>query len=61
MTKHDAHTQMVTCAVCGNRMRLQRRARAPSLGEGHEYQYWECDCGNVKVIPSAPDRAADVK
>jgi hypothetical protein len=44
--------QKVTCAVCGKRMKLQRRVSAPALGKGHEYQYWECVCGNVKVITS---------
>ena len=40
----------VTCVVCGKRMELHRRVSAPALGKGHEFQCWECICGNVKVI-----------
>ena len=50
----------VTCVVCGKRMELHRRVSAPALGKGHEFQYWECTCGNVRVITTegaAPNKA----
>jgi hypothetical protein len=51
MNIHDAPGEhKVTCSVCNKRMKLQRRVSAPALGRGHEYQYWECVCGNVRVI-----------
>jgi hypothetical protein len=51
MKRHDAAgEQKVTCTVCGKSMTLQRRVSAPALGKGHEFQYWECVCGNVRVI-----------
>jgi hypothetical protein len=43
----------VTCVVCGKRMELHRRVSAPALGQGTEFQYWECVCGNVRVITGA--------
>ena len=57
--------QKVTCTVCGKRMELHRRVSAPALGKGHEFQYWECGCGNVRVITSegldAPDKAKELR
>jgi hypothetical protein len=50
MNVRDAGHQKVTCIVCGKRMRLDRRVPAPAFGKGSEFQYWECVCGNVKVI-----------
>ena len=42
--------QRVVCAVCGKAMRLTRTVSAPALGRGYEFRYWECTCGNVKVL-----------
>ncbi len=51
MTTHAERPEHhVTCNVCGKTMKLQRRVAAPAVGQGFEYQYWECVCGNVKVI-----------
>ena len=60
MSPRDAGGQQkVNCQVCGKRMQLHRRVSAPALGKGHEFQYWECVCGNVKVIASeGVERAA---
>jgi hypothetical protein len=44
--------QKVICTICGKKMKLHRRVSAPALGKGYEYGYFECVCGNVKVIES---------
>jgi hypothetical protein len=51
--QEPAGPQKVSCSVCGKRMKLVRRVAAPAFGRGHEFQYWECSCGNVKVITAA--------
>jgi hypothetical protein len=62
MNAHStAGEQKVTGNVCAKRMKLHRRVSAPALGKGHEFQYWECVCGNVKVITGQAAQSGKVE